>query len=669
MKACIKLLLLLQISINAVGQRNNADSLKRGLKTAHTDSAAYMIQSSLAYYYAEVNRDSALYYADKCIVLAQKNNKKLNEARSMDLKGYVLMHLGRLPESYECYPVALKIAEDPESENKIWGWNTSLTPHKTRMDVLENVHHDFGHLMGSIGKTDQQIFHYNETKRIAEEIGDTILLGFVNMNMGNVYIELGKKDSALAMEENAARIFIQTSHKDYLAHVYFLMGNLYLQKENKAMGLQYFHKGIQSAIEQNNIATLIDCYFSLADFYLNREKNKDSSLYYSLKVFASLQSTGSRDIGQAYAALSESYELNNMRDSAFKYGKLASVFKDSSYIAEIESLTKVQKLTFDEQLRLQELEKEKTATQNKIRTYAMLGGLGVFLIIGFILYRNNRQKQKTNKVLESTLTHLKSTQSQLIQSEKMASLGELTAGIAHEIQNPLNFVNNFSEVSVELTKEMVDEVEKGNTSEVKSIANDLVQNLEKINHHGKRADAIVKGMLQHSRSSSGQKEPTDINALADEYLRLAYHGLRAKDKSFNATLKTDFDQSIGKINIIPQDIGRVILNLITNAFYVVNEKQNVQRSTLNVGYDPTVSISTKKSNDRIEICVTDNGNGIPSSIKDKIFQPFFTTKPTGQGTGLGLSLSYDIVKAHGGALEVETKEGKGTTFIIQLPVV
>jgi len=264
--------------------------------------------------------------------------------------------------------------------------------------------------------------------------------------------------------------------------------------------------------------------------------------------------------------------------------------------------------------------------------------------------------------LSKSLNDLKATQQQLIQSEKMASLGELTAGIAHEIQNPLNFVNNFSEVNEELIKELKNEAVKGNLEEVKAIANDIEFNSEKISHHGKRADAIVKGMLQHSRSSSGQKEPTDINALANEYLRLAYHGLRAKDKSFNAMMKTDFDESIGKINVVPQEIGRVILNLITNAFYAVTEK----KKQLGDGYEPTVSISTKKINGKVEIKVADNGNGIPQKMLDKIFQPFFTTKPTGQGTGLGLSLSYDIVKAHGGGLKVETKEGEGSEFIVAL---
>ena len=262
--------------------------------------------------------------------------------------------------------------------------------------------------------------------------------------------------------------------------------------------------------------------------------------------------------------------------------------------------------------------------------------------------------------LNQSLEDLKATQSQLIQSEKMASLGELTAGIAHEIQNPLNFVNNFSEVSSELVDEMNEELEKGDLEEAKFIAKDIKENLEKINHHGKRADGIVKGMLQHSRSSTAIKEPTDVNKLADEYLRLAYHGLRAKDKTFNATLETDFDDSIGDIDLIPQDIGRVILNLITNAFYTVDEKK---KSGIG-NYEPTVSVSTKQLKNQVVITVKDNGNGIPKHVLDKIYQPFFTTKPTGQGTGLGLSMSYDIVKAHSGELKVETKDGEGSKFSI-----
>ena len=280
-------------------------------------------------------------------------------------------------------------------------------------------------------------------------------------------------------------------------------------------------------------------------------------------------------------------------------------------------------------------------------------------------------KQKDD--LQHALTELRETQALLIQSEKMASLGELTAGIAHEIQNPLNFVNNFSEVNTELIEELKSErlkpkAERDEALEVE-ILNDIKQNLEKINHHGKRADAIVKGMLQHSRISTGIKEPTDINALADEYLRLSYHGLRAKDKGFNATMKTDFDTSIGKINMVAQDMGRVLLNLFNNAFYAVTERKKGSEVGLIEAaqeFEPTVSVVTKKSGNKVEISVRDNGNGIPQNVIDKIFQPFFTTKPTGEGTGLGLSLSYDIIKAHGGQINVDSKEGEGTEFKIIL---
>ncbi|MBV6442834.1 MAG: GHKL domain-containing protein [Haliscomenobacteraceae bacterium CHB4] len=276
-----------------------------------------------------------------------------------------------------------------------------------------------------------------------------------------------------------------------------------------------------------------------------------------------------------------------------------------------------------------------------------------------------RQKEE----LEKTLSDLKAAQAQLVQSEKMASLGELTAGIAHEIQNPLNFVNNFSELSVELAHELVEEIEKPEPDKdlVKDLVKDLSQNQEKISHHGKRAASIVTGMLQHARTSTGAKEPTDLNALADEYLRLAYHGLRAKDKSFNAKMVTDFDPAIGKIEVVPQDLGRVLLNLINNAFYAVNQKKRSLAESDT--YEPTVAVSTQRANRQIVIKVKDNGTGMPDGVKAKIFQPFFTTKPTGQGTGLGLSLAYDIVtKGHGGTLEVESKEGEGTTFVIKLPI-
>ena len=405
----------------------------------------------------------------------------------------------------------------------------------------------------------------------------------------------------------------------------------------------------------------------------------DSAFFFASEVYTYASTANLTAQLSALALMGECYRALPNTDSTLSYLERFYTLKDSLYGNKV--VEQAQSMAYNDMQRQKELAAQKAAFQNRMILY-FLGSAAIFLMgLAFIFWRSKRKEQHAKKLvqlqkdrLEQTLDKLKTTQSQLIQSEKMASLGELTAGIAHEIQNPLNFVNNFSEVNTELIKEIQDERRKTQDKRDEKLEDelleDIVQNQEKINHHGKRAADIVKGMLQHSRSSSGVKEPTNINALADEYLRLAYHGLRAKDKSFNATMKTDFDQTIGNINIVPQDIGRVILNLITNAFYVVNEKskQNI------AGYEPTVSVSTHRSLSSVEgrgevlISVKDNGNGIPQKILDKIFQPFFTTKPTGQGTGLGLSLSYDIVKAHGGEIRVDTKENKGTEFIVQIPV-
>ncbi|HET7003025.1 MAG TPA: ATP-binding protein, partial [Puia sp.] len=352
------------------------------------------------------------------------------------------------------------------------------------------------------------------------------------------------------------------------------------------------------------------------------------------------------------------------------------VLRDSLFNRE--KTTAFQNLVYKEQEKQKEIQASKLQYQNQLKLNASLGILFTVLVIAVILFRNNRQRKKAFALLqkqkeqtdlqktkvEQTLEELKVTQSQLVHSEKMASLGELTAGIAHEIQNPLNFVNNFSDINKELLVEMNEEISKQNFHEVTVLSKDVKENEEKINYHGKRAGAIVKGMLQHSQMSTGQKEPTDLNALASEYLRLAYYGLRSKDKSSDILRKTDFDPSVGIIHIVSQDIGRVLLNLYNNAFYALAEKKR-QHPT---DFEPVISVSTKKTDGKIEISVKDNGNGIPQKVLNKIFQPFFTTKPAGQGTGLGLSLSYDVIKAHGGNIKVDTREGEFTEFVIQIPV-
>ena len=489
--------------------------------------------------------------------------------------------------------------------------------------------------------------------------------------IGKSFYQLNEIDSAEKHLQDAYKKAISKNWSTNLSMLF--LGHIYRKKGDYIHAISNYRHSINASLNKDFVlSSAIEGYLGLAQTF-QLIGQRDSAIWYSRKAFA--MATANSFPAQSLDAsilLKDLYTEISSIDSAFKYQGLTLSLKDSLFNQE--KIRSGQNLSFNEFQRQAAItaavETEKIKYQNRIRIYILLAGLSLFLIIGLLLYRNNRHKQKANKILESTLTDLKSTQSQLIQSEKMASLGELTAGIAHEIQNPLNFVNNFSEVNTELIDELQQELKDGKIDDAIEISKDIKENEQKINHHGKRADAIVKGMLQHSSSGSGKKEPTDINKLADEYLRLAYHGLRAKDKSFNATMKTNFDEMIGNINIIPQDIGRVILNLITNAFYVVNEKAlSAVAIPTAAKYGPTVSVSTKKVGDRVLISVKDNGNGIPQKILDKIFQPFFTTKPTGQGTGLGLSLSYDIVKAHGGELKVETKEGEGSIFIIQLPII
>ena len=617
----------------------------------------------LAIYFAESKRDSCYYFSDQELVLARKLGFKLWEADALDLSAFVLWRLGNYPEALHKFLDGIKIADDPASEKRTWGlerFNVDKDPRIVRFIVLAQLHFDLSPLYEEAGYSEKEYAELSKGEKVAVENHDKSALAQINTQLGSYYLSRHLIDTAIACLQKSVDFAEQSGFKEFEGDGLNYMGNAYLAKGDYAAAQTNFLRSVRVNTEQNNYSGLTRTYSSLADLFM-KKNNNDSSIYYARKGLALIKITNDlSDAAAVYNTLSSIFKLRNSIDSAFKYQGMALAAKDSLNSAE--KVKQFQNIGFDQQLIVQELEKEKIENENKIRTYSLLAGLAVLSIIAFIIYRNNRQKQKANQVLEKTLTDLKSTQSQLIQSEKMASLGELTAGIAHEIQNPLNFVNNFSEVNKELLAEMNEEIDKGNFEEVKFLAKDVSDNEEKINHHGKRADAIVKGMLQHSRSSKGVKEPTNINALADEYLRLAYHGLRAKDKSFNATMKTDFDESIGNINIIPQDIGRVLLNLYNNAFYVVTEKKK-----LNIeNYEPTVSISTKKIGDKVEIRVKDNGKGIPQKVVDKIFQPFFTTKPTGQGTGLGLSLSYDIVKAHGGEIKVETKEGEGSEFIIQL---
>ena len=671
METCLKIILFLLLPALSKAQQNLPDGIRKIFVSSTDDSVRYESAIHLYDYYEELNRDSAFLYGNQSVQISRKNNKKLNEAYSLSRKAYQEVNMGRFAEALHSLLDAFSISENASNETSYWAIDPLKNESQKRLYTLSCTHHIFGILMRETQNMEQQIVHFKEAKRIAVEINNPARSLLGSLNLGRIYLEAGNLDSALFHENEAEEIARSSGREKYLSGILLYKGSIYMSKGDTTRALNYFYEGIRSGIRQNNLDGLVRGYRELTHYYII-QRNKDSSLYYAMKQLDISKKMGTvsalgYNVGVAFENLYLVYQLRNQFDSAYKYLGLTQRTNDSINQARIASLAEFQKLTLNEQQRLQNAEKEKVVYRNKVRTYFLLSGIGVLLLLAIIFYRNNRQKHKAKIKIEQAYDNLKATQAQLIQSEKMASLGELTAGIAHEIQNPLNFVNNFSEVNKELIEELKSEKLKVKSERdeefERELLNDIEKNLEKINHHGKRAEAIVKGMLQHSRSSGGLKEPTDINALADEYLRLVYHGLRAKDKSFNATIETDFDKSIEKVNVVPQDIGRVMMNLINNAFYAVHEK----RQQLNGTYEPTVTITTRRENGKVEISVKDNGNGIPQKVFNKIFQPFFTTRPTGQGTGLGLSLSYDIVKAHGGEIKVGTKEGEGTTFTIQLP--
>ncbi len=620
------------------------DSLRFELTKAKHDSSRALIQTELFKEYRNTKPDSSIYYGQQAFTQLQNAKYFASQVPMLNDLSVEFRTQGNVGKSMEITFIGLKIAEE--------------------MHDLQNTANCLNQLgttyMLSLQDYPKAIQFFRQSSKIFRELQDDEDNAYMDLNIASAYRRNSQLDSALFYEQKAYATFKELGIVAQIPLLFLQMGATQSGLGNYPLALEYLNEGLRISMEENNDFFNSVAFFRISEVFQTMKK-QDSCIWYAQKSLEVANKINfKQQILDATTLLAKLYESRNI-DSAYYYVKMSKTAND-----EINGPAKkleLQKTITDELERQRKAEADRRAYQTQFKQYIFLTGLGIMIFIAFILYRNNKQKNKANKVLEDTLSNLKSTQSQLIQSEKMASLGELTAGIAHEIQNPLNFINNFSEVSNELLDEMKEEIDKKNYDEVKSITDDVKQNLEKILHHGKRADAIVKGMLQHSRTSSGQKETTDINALCDEYLRLSYHGLRAKDKSFNAKFETHFDSTLPKVNVVPQDIGRVILNLINNAFYAVT----LRHSKGDDSYQPTVWVSTQKLQNEILISVKDNGPGIPDSIKEKIFQPFFTTKPTGQGTGLGLSLVFDIVKAHDGEIKMQSEIGQGTEFSIQIP--
>jgi two-component system, NtrC family, sensor kinase len=699
------------------------DSLLAGLNLigengSATEKAA--IFSGLGIIYERKGQnDQALQYFKISSELYQKSGDQINYLAQLIYIGITLRSMGKYGESLEYLMEALKIGRQVNNSDAI-------------VEALLAM----GFIYAFVERWEDALKYQQQALAIYQQTNNLLGVARIHNDMGVTYMSVGKLDSALTQHRAALAIRLETDDSYNTFASYLYIGDILAEQENFSEAIEYYEKGLPYGIQSGYKITVVDANLQLGNYYLElsdiesaREKYKialqmsrelgdptgqsraamglvkisldNNENEDAISMLKTVENTAPesrihfrKDI---YKEIAEAYFTLGDYRSAYLNNLVFSEVKDSVNAAEnLEKITRLSNvLEFENEIALKKESNEKMIAikeaqinRERITRNIFLSGMILAVVLVVIIFIRFVEKKKLNTKLNEILSNLRETQTQLIHAEKMASLGELTAGIAHEIQNPLNFVINFSGIGSEMVMEIEEERAKDSGSRdeelVGEILTEIKQNLEKIHHHGKRADAIVKGMLQHSRTNTGQMEPTYINALADEYLRLSYHGLRAKDKSFNASFETDFDPNLPKVKVVAQDIGRVLLNLINNAFYAcaersrsaVDEKTQTGFRPAHAGlsglddgkdYKPTVIVSTKNLGDKIEISVNDNGLGIPEEIKNKIFQPFFTTKPSGQGTGLGLSLSYDIVKMHGGELRVESKKGEGSNFIIVLP--
>lgn len=607
------------------------------------------------------NFDLSLQYAEEVIKQAGIAGNNLYLYKGYFQKGNKKRLLGDLSEALDAY---FKSAEAASKAKFITG---EASAYAGIADVY-----------GLSKKHADAMVYYNKAIASLRVSGDSTPLASIILNAGEEFRTSKIYDSALLYFNEAKIIFEKADYPIGTAYAVGNIGMVYASMGNNSLAEKNINIAIPILEKLGDYYPICDYLLSMCDIYVEKQ-DKTAALTYALRSLTLAEQHHLKEqIRDANLKLSGLYENGGDPEKSLGHYKNYILYRDS--IDNLRAIEKIADLRTNFEVSQKQAEVNLLNRQKKLQWALLFLALVVLSVIGglvIILLQNNRQKQKaftllslekvvteeqrdqTNKALEK----LKRAQAHLVQSEKLASLGQLTAGIAHEIQNPLNFVNNFSEVNTELIAELQEENKKGNTDAVQAISEEIFSNEEKINHHGRKADAIVKGMLQHSRPGERGKKVTDINALANEYFRLAYHGQRAKDKSFNSAMHTDFDLKAGEINIIPQEIGRVILNLVNNAFYAVS----IKSKEASADFIPAVTVSTKKVNDQLFILVKDNGTGISKQVKEKIFQPFFTTKGPGVGTGLGLSLSYDIVKAHGGEIKVETEEGVGSEFIVMLP--
>ncbi|HEX3081085.1 MAG TPA: ATP-binding protein [Puia sp.] len=709
---------------SADGQNRAIDSLKNVLLHQKPDTNKALTYVRLSEQYVLIVDTAAIFmYADSALSLARKLSFKRIEASATENRGYGYMAIKKFDSAKKDFYTALEIRQ--KNGNRVGTAQSyySIGHYYRALDSLPEALESYYHALevfeetgnkrgtGGVrnilsqiylnqGNDSEALVNAQLASAIQRENGNYSGAANSDLVMGNIEFDRKQYDRALQFYQQAIQMLIPAGLlQTNSGEIYMRMGDSYQKKGeldfsagDRAEGLKKYEMAMamydsaKEVFKRSNYSTarifigskyataLVPLGIRIAKIDLQNKKYPEARKLLEEFFKQPRNTLDETDLSDAYASLAVLDSAEGNYKEAYQAYKSFIRSRDSVY--NVRNNKRLLRIQMQHEYNVREAEaaalqakKDAEARESKnkqdLAILALLILILAILTIAIIQMRNNKAKQKANKLLQAALADLKSTQTQLIQTEKLASLGELTAGIAHEIQNPLNFVNNFSDLNSELLAELLEEMEKGHMEEAKKIALTVIDNEQKVFRHGKRADDIVKGMLQHSQSGAGTKEWTNINGLADEYLRLAYHGYRAKDNLFNVILRTNYDASIGKVNIIPQEIGRVLLNLYNNAFYAIHERSKDGIA----GYEPLVTISTRKLDNRVELTVRDNGKGISPNLINKIFQPFFTTKPTGQGTGLGLSLSYDIVKSLGGELKVESKEGAGAEFIVLIPVV
>jgi len=728
--------------------------------SAVSDSLLFLGYSERYNYHYGMRSDSVSWYLDELLKLSERNNKQLEVLRLLTNKATGLMNSGEYSAALEYYTRAFEMVQNPEIENSYWTLGTDPTPEKRRLRILSFLHFNYGHLMDLTENSEERLNQYRIANQIAVENDDAIIESYTSTALAIAYLEKNEIDSAQIYNRRSIRLSEQLPTQFYTSFTFWVQGNIYMTLEEYDDAYRSYTAGKKSAQNENNYQGLLINYLGLSRYFY-QVNEPDSSLYYgyrtvgdgSVSDFQALRF----DLGVAYENLYQVYKLRNEPLNALNYLELAKSTRDSLNTLRIKNLALFQQNLLNQQLEQKERERRFESIQARNRIIAVLVLLVVMVIIAIVLYRNykikkvaNQRLDETNALLTDSLEKLTSAQDQLVQQEKLASLGQLTAGIAHEIKNPLNFVNNFSDVSLELVEEVREELRRmtedqgrdtspllrgdviadgddrdvsvgaqgdnqnqnteinpdsANTpltplsrgkagssaqmdffTDILEILDDIETNLKTIHKHGSRADGIVKSMLQHSRGGDGVMEPTPLNPLIREYVNLCFHGMRAGNDPINVDIDLQLDESVGEVPLVAEDFSRVILNLTNNAFDAMRSKLTEdggpgtgEKSPLEGSgeaersrgvsfvedYQPKLTVRSHQNETTVIIEIEDNGPGIPEEMKDKILQPFFTTKKGTQGTGLGLSITNDIIKAHGGSLDIESTEGK-TIFSITL---